>query len=136
MSNAHGHHWITDKRRKAIYGRDGFACVYCGHDERKKLTLDHLTPRSLGGTHASTNLVTACIGCNSRRRHSTLRAFFVILRAMGIDTKGLGWRIRRQVARPCVEVTGRGPAPVVVMGPEPFVPGYCFGSTDWRPGDF
>lgn len=64
--------WITPVRRMAIYLRDGFSCGYCGTDltgaPPAGVTLDHLVPRAGGGTHASTNLITACAGCNFRRQ--------------------------------------------------------------------
>lgn len=63
--------WITSERRLAIYLRDQMACLYCGRDLRdaapSEITLDHLTPRSEGGTNVSENLVTACRACNSSR---------------------------------------------------------------------
>lgn len=49
-------------KRKRIYTRDGFACVYCGRKE--DLTLDHVIPQSHGGWHNDENLVTACRSCN------------------------------------------------------------------------
>jgi len=65
-----GSKWCTRAKRLAIYLRDGLMCVYCdrGVDDGKVLTLDHLVPRSKRGTNRSTNLVTACIGCNAGRR--------------------------------------------------------------------
>lgn len=57
--------WIIQKRRLALYARDGWRCVYC--QKRAKLTLDHLKPRSLGGSNKNQNLVTACHKCNSLR---------------------------------------------------------------------
>lgn len=63
--------WIRAERRLALYLRDGLACVYCGLDLRDAapadVTLDHLLPRSAGGTNDATNLVTACRSCNSAR---------------------------------------------------------------------
>lgn len=45
--------------------RDGFTCQYCG-DKRpaKKLTMDHVVPRSRGGKTSWDNVVTACGPCN------------------------------------------------------------------------
>lgn len=64
--------WIRSDARLAIYIRDGFACAYCGRDLRNAapadVTLDHLLPRSAGGTNDATNLVTACRSCNSSRQ--------------------------------------------------------------------
>lgn len=64
-----GMNWLRPVKRLACYLRDGLACAYCGEgiEEGAKLTLDHLTPHSQGGTNHETNLVTACHRCNSRR---------------------------------------------------------------------
>lgn len=51
--------------RQNILKRDGHRCVYCG--AREDLTLDHVLPRSRGGTSTWTNLVTACRPCNSKK---------------------------------------------------------------------
>jgi hypothetical protein len=97
MSNAHGSKWIRPEKRAAIYLRDGFACAYCGSDQR--LSLDHLTPRELGGTHDASNLVTACVGCNSARQDLPMRAWLQVLRDRGIDTSTMARRIRTLAAR-------------------------------------
>jgi 5-methylcytosine-specific restriction endonuclease McrA len=64
--------WIHKTTRLAIYLRDSFTCVYCLRDLHTAnpfdVTLDHLQPRSLGGNHEPTNLVTACRSCNSSRQ--------------------------------------------------------------------
>lgn len=64
--------WIRPAKRLAIYLRDSVACVYCGSDLRNAapadVTLDHLLPRSSGGSNDATNLVTACRSCNSSRQ--------------------------------------------------------------------
>ena len=64
--------WIRVEKRLALYIRDGFGCVYCGRDLRgavpSDVTLDHLLPRSVGGTNDASNLVTACRRCNSSRQ--------------------------------------------------------------------
>ena len=56
--------------RRAVFYRDGSTCQYCGA-VTKQLTLDHVTPRSRGGTHAWENVVSACIPCNHRKAGST-----------------------------------------------------------------
>ena len=71
--NGRGSGWIARPLRLALYLRDGFACQYCGRDLHaappREVTLDHLVPQCRGGTHEPSNLVTACLACNSRRQH-------------------------------------------------------------------
>lgn len=51
--------------RFAVLKRDGFRCVYCGADaSEQKLHVDHVKPKSLGGSDDIDNLVTACQPCN------------------------------------------------------------------------
>ena len=52
--------------RRAIFARDGWACQYCG-SERGTLTIDHVIPRSKGGTSSWDNIVTCCAPCNRRK---------------------------------------------------------------------
>lgn len=74
-----GSKWIRPEKRLAIYIRDGFSCAYCGSDLRgrgpEELNLDHLKPRSAGGSNSECNLVTACKSCNSSRGARSLRQF-------------------------------------------------------------
>ena len=58
----------ADRRRlsrKAVLARDGFRCQYCGNS--KHLTLDHVIPRSRGGSTSWENVVTSCAQCNVRK---------------------------------------------------------------------
>ncbi len=57
--------------RRAVFRRDGYRCQYCGRDSAH-LTLDHVIPRSRGGKHIWTNLVSACAACNRRKGGKTL----------------------------------------------------------------
>jgi 5-methylcytosine-specific restriction endonuclease McrA len=52
--------------RRAIFARDQWTCQYCGN-ERGTLTIDHVIPRSKGGTSAWDNIVTCCAPCNRRK---------------------------------------------------------------------
>lgn len=58
--------------RKNIFKRDNYECVYCGDDNRKALTLDHVVPKSKGGKDRWSNLVTCCYDCNQEKADLTL----------------------------------------------------------------
>ena len=54
--------------RRSILLRDRYRCQYCGERfEARDLTFDHVVPRSAGGRTEWTNILTACIPCNSRK---------------------------------------------------------------------
>jgi 5-methylcytosine-specific restriction endonuclease McrA len=55
--------------RAGVLRRDGRRCGYCG---RRADTIDHVVPRSRGGTHAWDNCVAACRACNSRKADKLL----------------------------------------------------------------
>lgn len=51
--------------RRAVFARDDWTCQYCGakHD----LTVDHVIPRSKGGSSEWENIVACCSACNRRK---------------------------------------------------------------------
>jgi 5-methylcytosine-specific restriction endonuclease McrA len=54
--------------RRNIFERDENTCQYCRKKyDRSELTLDHVIPRSRGGTSTWHNIVLACIKCNMRK---------------------------------------------------------------------
>jgi 5-methylcytosine-specific restriction endonuclease McrA len=55
--------------RRAVFARDRHRCQYCGAD--KRLTVDHVLPRSKGGPHTWENVVTSCASCNLRKGDRT-----------------------------------------------------------------
>lgn len=102
-------HWIRLHKRMAIYFRDDFDCVYCRcvfpiDTKGYGLTLDHVDPN--GGNEPS-NLVTCCRQCNSEKRRTNLKSWFMILRDRGIRTRSLRRRISRQTGRPLNMFAGR-----------------------------
>lgn len=72
-----GSNWIWRGRRMKIYERDKWRCVWCRRSVvatvpisiagDRLATLDHLKPRSRGGSNDTRNLVTACRKCNELR---------------------------------------------------------------------
>ena len=59
--------------RRNVYRRDGYRCMYCGRRPHPdQLTIDHVIPRSRGGTHTWDNCVTACLDCNARKADRNL----------------------------------------------------------------
>jgi 5-methylcytosine-specific restriction endonuclease McrA len=62
---------VTFSRRN-IFRRDHFTCQYCHRQPgTEELTIDHVIPRSHGGTSTWDNCVLACIDCNSRKADRT-----------------------------------------------------------------
>lgn len=54
--------------RRAVFVRDQHECQYCG---RTAENVDHVVPRSRGGTHTWDNVVAACRRCNTRKENRT-----------------------------------------------------------------
>ncbi len=52
--------------KQEVFRRDNYTCQYCGQS-KTDLTLDHVVPRRLGGTHTWVNLVAACRNCNHQK---------------------------------------------------------------------
>lgn len=95
-----GSNWIRREKRLAIYLRDDYRCVYCWRDLATEIaTLDHVLACELGGTNEATNLVTACISCNSSKRDLRLSDFLATLADRGMDPRELAARVRRQTRR-------------------------------------
>ncbi len=67
----------SDKRaikfsRVNVYQRDGYRCQYCRKKfAARELSYDHVVPRAAGGRTSWTNIVTACLACNTRKGSRT-----------------------------------------------------------------
>ncbi len=61
---------IQKPTRALIYQRDDHTCQYCG--SQKRLTVDHVIPRSRGGQDTWENMVVACSPCNVKKGNTLL----------------------------------------------------------------
>lgn len=75
------------KRQRIIDLYEG-RCAYCG-SRHENLTIDHMTPRDMGGTNADDNLQPMCGRCNRKKANR-----------MGCEF----WPDGRRCGRPAVEV--------------------------------
>lgn len=80
---------ISKRTRIMIFRRDDYTCTYCGAIN-VPLHLDHVIPRSIGGSDDPANLTTACVACNLGKgsllimpadRHREREEFFEYLAA-------------------------------------------------------
>jgi hypothetical protein len=61
---------LNELTRQLVRQRAGYLCEYCHSPETistSRFTIDHLQPRSLGGSDEPDNLALACSRCNQRR---------------------------------------------------------------------
>ncbi len=73
--------------RRNLFKRDRFTCQYCGvQPGPEELTVDHVLPRSRGGTSTWKNCVLACVECNKTKANRTPRE--------------AGMRLRKQPGKP------------------------------------
>lgn len=85
--------YLRKKRRRLFHSQHGL-CYYCGEpmllakvpegmrQPSTLATLDHLIPRSRGGTFCNNNVVAACKRCNTERGDKDARLFLLKRRGM------------------------------------------------------
>ena len=61
--------------RSYVFHRDGRRCTYCGTARAERYELDHIIPRSRGGTNRVSNLVASCHGCNVAKGNMSVEDF-------------------------------------------------------------
>jgi 5-methylcytosine-specific restriction endonuclease McrA len=74
--------------RRAVLHRDGHRCQYCGKDAD---SIDHVIPRSRGGTHTWENVVAACRRCNLAKGSRLLPETSMDLRRLPVQPRHLSW---------------------------------------------
>src|SRR3990167_9900499 len=73
--------------RKNIFQRDSYTCQYCNKKtKREDLTIDHIVPRSRGGSNNWKNVVASCIFCNAEKGDKLLTE--------------LGWKLIQELKEP------------------------------------
>jgi 5-methylcytosine-specific restriction endonuclease McrA len=76
--------------RAALMRRDNYLCAYCG---TKAETIDHVVPRSRGGTHAWENCVASCTKCNHGKADRLVEELGWSLRCVPAMPRGAHWRL-------------------------------------------
>ena len=61
--------------RSYVFHRDGRRCTYCGTAKAERYELDHIIPRSRGGTNRVSNLVVSCQSCNITKGNMSIEDF-------------------------------------------------------------
>ena len=87
--------------RRNIFHRDGNRCQYCGCCG-EQLSIDHIVPRSRGGTDTWENITTACLRCNVRKGNRTPQEAGMPLRqSPRRPLSGLSFEANRQIHSGC-----------------------------------
>lgn len=74
------------RRKQTLLQRYGNVCYYCGVTVAKdRLQMDHIVPRSRGGTNAIDNLVLSCPSCNKVKDNKFLLPEEVVQRKMNLQ---------------------------------------------------
>lgn len=100
------HSRVSPGTRRRVYERDDWTCQYCGRriapqtdgqadgrnapvdstsDSPVWLELDHVVPRTLGGTNKFDNLRAACSPCNRRKSDSTQAVDWELRVALAVE---------------------------------------------------
>jgi hypothetical protein len=83
--------------RRNLFQRDGHRCQYCG-SRQERLSVDHVLPRSRGGSDSWENVTTACLSCNVRKGNRTPReAGMVLARPPHRPLSGPGFEATRLI---------------------------------------
>lgn len=69
------------KLLKDYVRKNNIKCAYCGrsYSEKRKISLDHVTPKSSRGCTALENLIVSCTVCNSVKKKSLSLEEFIKL---------------------------------------------------------
>ena len=63
-------------KKAYLLERENYTCIYCGiHASKAKMEIEHVVPRSRGGTDSLNNLVLACHECNQAKSNLSLSEY-------------------------------------------------------------
>jgi 5-methylcytosine-specific restriction endonuclease McrA len=82
--------------RRAVFARDNHRCQYCNSAAEN---IDHVVPRSRGGTHTWDNVVAACKACNARKEDRMLHEINMRLRRQPVTPHARAWVLAATGAR-------------------------------------
>jgi len=76
---------MTPEKRHALYREQQWRCQHCGEKcapiegrGRRRLTVDHIVPKSKGGPPAMWNLAVLCSTCNEEKGDSVWPHLFTL----------------------------------------------------------
>lgn len=76
--------------RRAVFARDGGRCVYCA---APATSIDHVVPRSRGGRHEWSNVVSCCRRCNHLKADRAVHELGWRLGRLPHAPSGPAWRV-------------------------------------------
>lgn len=86
--------WQKSEIRKKVWEKSDKKCFYCrvemvfkGRQNGKFMTMEHLIPKSHGGTLTEDNLVAACKACNKARGTMKIKDFIELMEAKRMKEK-------------------------------------------------
>lgn len=71
---------MTEHKKQTIFLKYGGHCAYCGNlMKMKNMTVDHLKPKSKGGSNYIENLMPSCRKCNALKADDNLEMLRISL---------------------------------------------------------
>lgn len=93
-SHRYSQNLVPALTRRELYHRDGGVCLYCGsHLPYTQMQIEHVVPKARNGTHAWTNVVSACGPCNRRKDDRTPEQAGMKLMALPYEPNLAEWLI-------------------------------------------
>jgi 5-methylcytosine-specific restriction endonuclease McrA len=77
--------------RRGVLRRDAWKCAYC---QKAANTVDHVQPKSRGGSDTWENLVASCLSCNNTKGNRTLAELGWVLNFTPRMPSGAQWMLR------------------------------------------